>query len=442
MAEKTSKAENRVEVVALESLTQDPSNANKGTERGLRILDDSLRELGAGRSILVDKHGVIIAGNKTHQGAADIGLKDAIVVHTDGHQLVVVQRDDLDITTAQGQRMAIADNRSSELGLDWNPEVLAELQATAPDVLAGLFTDADLKKLGIENEMPDAPEPQIDKADELREKWQTEAGQLWVIPSKTTPGKVHRLLAGDSTKAEDVARVMNGEKAGVIATDPPYAVDYVEKARDMNKRGYVHSRATLSAAIQGDGINEKDSKALWTDAFGIAATVLAEGAAWYIWHAPGRAMLDLHEVLRSLGLLYHQTIIWVKPNFVIGRCDYQWQHEPCFYGWRKGSRPAFYGPKNQTTVWEISRDISHPDHPTMKPVECFLPPMQNHLNAGEIAYDCFAGSGPAFVAAEQLGRLCYGMEIEPKYVAVCLQRLADMGLEPSLASSPSEDSHG
>ncbi len=144
---KTSKPDNKIEVVSLEQFRPDENNANKGTERGLRILDDSLRELGAGRSILVDKHGVILAGNKTQERAVDIGLTDAIVVHTNGTQLVVVQRDDLDATEPAGRRMGLLDNRSSELGLDWNTEVLAGMLEKDPAALKGLFEDRELDKL-------------------------------------------------------------------------------------------------------------------------------------------------------------------------------------------------------------------------------------------------------------------------------------------------------
>ncbi len=144
---KTSKPDNKIEVVNLEQFRPDENNANKGTERGLRILDDSLRELGAGRSILVDKHGVILAGNKTQERAVDIGLTDAIVVHTNGTQLVVVQRDDLDATEPAGRKMGLLDNRSSEVGLAWDPVVLAGMLESDPQALKGLFEDWEVKQM-------------------------------------------------------------------------------------------------------------------------------------------------------------------------------------------------------------------------------------------------------------------------------------------------------
>lgn len=242
------------------------------------------------------------------------------------------------------------------------------------------------------------------------------AGDLWRLGE-------HRLLCGDSTVSTDVERLMGEAKAGVLLTDPPYAVDYVEKARDMNARGYGHSRSTLAAAIEGDGIEEGQEAGLWRDAFLTAyAEALEENAAVYIWHAQGRAMLILYNLLAELGFLHHQTLIWVKNNFVIGRCDYQWKHEPCFYGWMQGNRPPFYGQKNQTTVWDVARDTNSPLHPTQKPVAIFEPALTNHLKAGEIAYDPFAGSGTTLIACEQTGRVARCMEIEPRYCNVVLAR--------------------
>lgn len=249
-------------------------------------------------------------------------------------------------------------------------------------------------------------------------------GDLWLID-----GGKHRVVCGDSTDADTVAQLMAGERAGVVATDPPYAVEYVDKARDMAARGYGHSRAKSRAAIQGDGLNEDSARELWRAVFTAARTVAAaENAAWYVWHAPGRAMMVLYSLLAEMGFLHHQTIIWVKNNFVIGRCDYQWIHEPCFYGWMKGKRPDFLGEKNQTTVWQLPRDTHEPQHPTQKPVAVFDPPMRNHLRPGGVVYDPFLGSGTTLVAAHRAGRRCFGLELEPRYCEVILRRAEAEGL--------------
>lgn len=222
---------------------------------------------------------------------------------------------------------------------------------------------------------------------------------------------------------------MGRARASVVVTDPPYAVDYVDKARDMNARGYGHSRSTLAAAIQGDGIDDEQAESLWRASLTVAHEQAAQThAAWYIWHAPGRAMLTLYNLLAELGFLHHQTIIWVKNGFVIGRCDYQWQHEPCWYGWMKGDRPKYIGEKSQSTVWAESRDTNVPEHPTQKPLECMARPIRNHGAAGDVVYDPFLGSGTTLIAAHRLGRLCYGCEIECRYGDVVLKRAEAEGL--------------
>ncbi len=340
-------------------------------------------------------------------------------------------------TREQCQRANIVANAA---GGSWDWQILADSFDPAmlidagldADALKAMQTDADAlgKMLAVELQAETADVGElVDRAAELQEKWQVKRGDLWTIESNSCLGKQHRILCGDSTNAEDVARLTVGEKAGLMVTDPPYAVDYVAKAKDMNRRGYVHSRAKRGAAIAGDELSEEQCSEIWLKAFTLARDIaLSEHAAWYVWHAV-RATRTFYDVLDSLGILYHQEIIWVKQNFVIGRSDYQWKHEPCFYGWVKGNRPPFLGDKSQTTIWQIDRDANNkPDHPTQKPIACFLPQMTNHLKVGEIAYDPFAGIAPLLVACEQTGRIGRGMEIEPKYVAVSLERLSALGL--------------
>ena len=189
----------------ISDFTTDSHNANKGTQRGLRALDTSLRQYGAGRSILVDKKGRVIAGNKTLERAADIGMDDVIVVESDGTKLVAVKRTDLDLDSEDGKARALAtyDNRAGQLDFDWDIDALS---AVDTDVLKDLWSVDELDELGIIEKPEGDAEPQIDRAAELQEKWQVKTGDLWQIGE-------HRLLCGDSTKREDVERVMGGEKA-------------------------------------------------------------------------------------------------------------------------------------------------------------------------------------------------------------------------------------
>ena len=192
----------------ISDFTPDKDNANKGTQRGLKALDTSLRQYGAGRSILVDKHGRIIAGNKTVERAADIGLDDVIVVESDGTKLVAVKRTDLDLDSEDGKARALAtyDNRVGQLDLDWDIDALKSVDS---DVLKELWNVDELDKMGVMDKPEGDAEPQIDRAAELQEKWQVKTGDLWKIGE-------HRLLCGDSTKREDVEKVMGGEKARLM----------------------------------------------------------------------------------------------------------------------------------------------------------------------------------------------------------------------------------
>lgn len=353
------------------------------TEGKLRLVDGHLR-----RDILGDTLVPVLV--------TDLNEEEAAMMVAVGDPLAgLAERDD----AVMRELLAQTDGGLLAELLSGNDALAELLGQGAPEPAGGLLPDAD----------PDAlPENAPTRC---------QAGDLWALGS-------HRLWVGDCTDAGGVALLMGGERAKLLLTDPPYAVDYVEKARDMNRRGYGHSRGTLAAAIEGDGLDEGAALELWRGAFCVAyEAAVEEGAATYIWHAQGRAMLTLYNLLLEMGFLHHQTIIWRKENFAIGRCDYQWIHEPCFYGWKQGHRPPFYGAKNQTTVWEVSRDAGNkPLHPTQKPVAIFSPPIINHLKPGEITYDPFAGSGTAIVAAEASGMRCFACEVSPKHADTCLAR--------------------
>jgi DNA modification methylase len=286
-------------------------------------------------------------------------------------------------------------------------ELLREVQSSEAGVQAML---ADIAKdAGLYQEPKEAPEAQIDRAEELRVKWGTARGQLWEI------GR-HRLLCGDSTNAEDVARLMGGEKPLLMVTDPPYGVNYDPAWR---------ARLGVNLNAGKMGVVANDGRVDWREAW-----ALFPGDVAYCWHA-GRHASEVQESLASVGLTVVAQVIWNKDRFALSRGDYHWKHEPCWYAVREGAKHHWAGARNQSTVWDVPRaDDSGHGHPTQKPVECMARPIRNH--EGDV-YDPFLGSGTTMVAAEQLGRICYAMEIEPKYVAVALERMAAMGLEPRLA---------
>ncbi len=261
------------------------------------------------------------------------------------------------------------------------------------------------------------PGPQIDRAEELRSKWQTALGQLWEIPSKTVLGKAHRLSCGDSTKAEDVVRLMGRERAALVFTDPPYGVGYDGGTKVREK-------------LAGDASTD-----LYVPACAVAARFSDEKAALYLWHAGIKGIAAAAAAAAAAaGYEIRCELVWNKNQAQYGAlsAQYKQKHEPCYYCFKRGSAPRWYGPTNEVTVWDCDRAPVNEFHPTQKPPELAQRAMRNSSEAGHVVFDPFLGSGTTMVAAEQLGRVCYGCDISAPYVAVSLQRMADMGLEPRL----------
>lgn len=283
-------------------------------------------------------------------------------------------------------------------------ELLKNVDSLHP-ALADAFGDDLLREL--DGGYNDAPDAQIDRAEELQQKWQVKVGDLWKIGE-------HRLLCGDSTKAEDVARLMGGGRADMMVTDPPYGVEYDPTWR---------IEAGLTGLTNKMGKVTNDDKADWSGAWRHFT-----GDVAYVYHA-GVMSGVVMESLESVGLEIRAQIIWAKDRMALSRGDYHWKHEPCWYAVRKGKPAKRTDDRTQTTLWEIpARDDSGHGHGTQKPVECMRKPIENHLF--QTVYDPFLGSGTTMCASEQTGRKCYGMELEPKYCAVILERMSDMGLSP------------
>ena len=386
----------------LADLTPDPHNANRGTDRGRAALERSLREYGAGRAVLIDRHGTIIAGNKTveHAKRLHIPLR---VVKTNGQHLIAVQRDDLDLATdPRARALAIADNRVGELDLEWDVDMLKQLRADGLD-LSAFWTDAEFATLFAE--------PTIGLTDEnaVVEPGPTDIvrGELFVL------GR-HRLLCGDATSAGDVTRLLDGAAPVLMTTDPPYGVAY-----DPAWRHRVNP--TQRTAV---GRVMNDDRADWT-----AAWQLFPGAIAYVWHAALKAPAVAAD-LEAAGFTIRSQIIWVKQYFALSRGDYHWGHEPAWYAVR--GKGHWRGDRRQTTVWEVpnlnpmggtrAADNAVTGHGTQKPVRLFEIPIANHTVPGDAVYDPFCGSGTAIIAAEKLGRACVALEIDPKYVQAAVTR--------------------
>jgi DNA modification methylase len=306
----------------------------------------------------------------------------------------------------------IAANRFGRVGQDdaaLLKDLLQELDTGATDMGLTGFDEKALEEL-----MTQAPpetgvdaEPQVDRADELRQQWGVERGQVWTLGE-------HRLMCGDSTNAEDVGRLLGGAVPFLCVTDPPYGVEY-----DPEWRVRAAEAGHLASAARRVGKVENDDRADWS-----AAWRLFPGDVMYSWHPAGAPSLVHAKAIEDSGFDLRMQIIWAKSNFPISRGDYHIRHEPCWYAVRHGRAAHRTEDRTQTTLWEIDLDRNvQGGHSTQKPVECMARPIRNH-DAAEV-YEPFCGSGTTIIACEQLHRRCFAMEIAPGYVGVALQRWAD-----------------
>jgi len=236
---------------------------------------------------------------------------------------------------------------------------------------------------------------------------------------------LHRLMCADSTDKASVERLMNEEKAGLMATDPPYCVEYHggNHPRSLSNSELVKDKH--HADYQETGLGKNFFLQFLKVALDAA---LSERPAIYQWHAHKRQAM-VEECWGECGLMIHQQLIWAKARPVLTFSHMLWAHEPCFYGWIKGKPPARKPPATATTLWKLDQQGLQGIHPTEKPVAVFAWPMEWHLEKGEVAFEPFAGSGTSLVAAEQTGRLCYAIEKAPAFVACTLERLSVLGLE-------------
>jgi DNA modification methylase len=343
----------------------------------------AIGRFGFGAPILARREdGEIIAGHTRLKAAIKLGLERVPVRY-------------LDLSEEEAHRLARTDNKLAELA-EWDAAALvAQLndENDADRLLQG-FTAEDMRRLNAE--LLRATAVTDDEAPEPPAEPVARRGDIWIL------GR-HRVVCGDSTDANDVAKALDGQTPALMVTDPPYGVEYDPKWRQSGGR---------------TGMVQNDDNASWREAW-----ALFPGGVAYVWHASQFTSV-VQADLEDCGFETRAQIIWAKSQPVMSRGHYHWQHEPCWYAVRCGSTAAWVGDRKQTTVWEIQNinraaGEDRTNHGTQKPVECMARPMKNH--EGDI-YDPFLGSGTSIVAAEQLGRRCFGLEIDPGYVDVVVQR--------------------
>jgi DNA modification methylase len=268
------------------------------------------------------------------------------------------------------------------------------------------------------DDLDEAPEPKLDQAAELEKKWSTELGQIWEI------GK-HRLMCGDSTDAASVGKLMGEARIRLTWTDPPYGVNY---------GGAVGAGMPYRVRqIKNDNLSAEELENLIRSALKNAAEHSLPGAAVYTACPAGDMLPSLIAAFTGSGFDFRWQLVWLKDQIVLSRADYHFKHENILYGWKPDGPHYFTSDRTQASVFECPRPKVSEEHPTMKPPQLIRAMLQNSSKAGEVVYDAFMGSGSTMVAAHGIGRICYSIEIEPKYAAVTLERMKDMGLKPKRA---------
>ena len=381
-------------------------NSRKIPERAIDKVAASIKEFGWRQAIVVDKDGVIICGHTRLLAAQKLGLKQVPVHVADN------------LTPAQVKAYRLMDNRSHQ-ETDWDTDLLGpeleELQALDFDLeLTGFdpheiddFLSVDVNDRA--NSAPPLPETSV-----------TRAGDLWLC------GK-HRILCGDATSPDAVARVCVSSTPLLMVTDPPYGIELDSEWRDragLNGKGGAEPSYMRRTEGHRNTSISSDTRADWSEAFALLPGLQVA----YVWHASKFTSEVLAGLLR-IGFLHHQQIIWNKGRTVLTRTHYWFQHEPCWYV-RKKNSPWFGKAGENSTVWEVpspkfimggSKEAKY-DHPTQKPLELMRRPILNHTKRGEVVYDPFLGSGTTLMAAELTGRICCGMDIDPRYVDVAVLR--------------------
>ena len=418
------------------------NNARKHSEEQIKQLQSSIREFGFLNPILIDGNHNIIAGHGRVEAARREGMTTIPCVFAEH------------LTDAQRKAYIIADNRLAEMA-SWDMDVL-KLELKALDELG---FDTDLTGFFLED---------FDDEDKDRDEQEPSDEEMAGAETMVKPGEVwrlgpHRLMCGDSTKPEDFEKLMNGTKAALVITDPPYNVNYGDKAEMLEE--YLDGKGNRNTStILNDNMGDQEFLQFLTDAFTRAYEAMGEGAPIYIFHAETEGK-NFREAFNASGLKISQCLIWVKSSFVLGRQDYHWRHEPILYGWKEGAAHPWYGGrKKDTTIleecsgvtvkqtrngdlitftdgfstvsirakeYEIEdtntvifheRPTRNDDHPTMKPVGLIVKLLRNSSKRGDVVLDPFGGSGSTLLACEEQKRTCYTMELAPEYCDVIVRR--------------------
>jgi len=382
----------RFEKVNIDRLVPYARNARTHSKEQILGLRSSLREFGFVNPVIVDKDLNIIAGHGRIMAAKEEGLTEIPCVFVEH------------LTEAQKRAYILADNRLA-LSAGWDEEMLALEFADLKDLgfdlgLTG-FDEKEIEKL-FAADGNDVQDNDFDLTAALEEAAFVLPGDVWTL------GR-HRLICGDATDADTVRKLMDGRKANLVLTDPPYNVSF-ESASGLK--------------IKNDSQKSEQFYSFLLSAFRNLAENIEDGGSAYIFHADTEGE-NFRRAFREAGFHLSGTCIWVKDSFVMGRSPYQWQHEPILYGWLKTGSHKWYAGRSEATIWNFPKPKRNADHPTSKPLDLLAYPIRNSSQANGIVLDTFGGSGSTLIACEQADRICHMLELDEKYASVILRRYAE-----------------
>ena len=363
----------KIETLAISSITPYPNNPRKNAG-AVDAVAESIRQCGYCAPIVVDENMVILAGHTRLMAVKKLGWDSVEVCIKEG------------MTDIQKRMYRLLDNKTSEIA-GWDFDMLTE-------ELDGLDFDGFDFGFGIDGE----EEVVEDEPPELPETPITQLGDVWLL------GR-HRMVCGDSTKADTFTALMDGKMANLVVTDPPYNVNYEGTA----------------GKIKNDNMGNEAFYDFLLAAFTNTEAAMAQDASIYVFHADTEG-LNFRKAFSDAGFQLSGCCIWKKPSLVLGRSPYQWQHEPVLFGWKKKGKHNWYTDRKQTTIWEFDKPRKNADHPTMKPVALLAYPIMNSSLTNCIVLDPFGGSGSTLIACEQSGRICYTIELDEKYCDVIVKR--------------------
>lgn len=376
-----------MQLIPTEKLIPYVNNARTHSAEQINKLRSSLREFGFINPVIIDRNYNVIAGHGRIEAAKAEGISEVPCVFADY------------LTPSQKKAYILADNRMA-MDAGWDEELLKveieALQAESFDVGLTGFDESEIVDLfETDSEVKD---DDFDVAAELERPPVTKSGDLWLLGN-------HRLLCGDSTKEETYTLLMDGKKANLVVTDPPYNVNYEGSA----------------GKIKNDNMENGRFYQFLLDAFTCMEKVMENDASIYVFHADTEG-LNFRKAFADAGFYLSGTCIWKKQSLVLGRSPYQWQHEPVLFGWKKKGKHQWYTGRKESTIWEFDRPKKNGDHPTMKPVPLVAYPIKNSSMSNCIVLDPFGGSGSTLIACEQTDRVCHTIELDEKFCDVIVKR--------------------